>query len=188
MPDLPAQSTLDPEETLTAISRQLLKSPIQQPVANGNRLYEEWMKRIMTELPATSPDVVYLDAAACSDIDFGKPGIQCSVFYNRKLDAMLLDFYNASDADVSLSRNIRDLLAKKAGKKGQGYVIHPVTGISEWAFIDIPARRGLLEICYPDSPDYGGLRKGPFKVGTMMGNINQAVESLTKENGGRVSK
>jgi len=188
MPELPAQSALDPEDTLTAISLQLLKSPTLRPVANANRLYEEWMKRVMAELSATSPDIAYRDASACSDIDFGKQGIQCSVFYYKKLDAMLLNYYNASDADVSLSRNVRDLLARKAGKQGQGYVIHPVTGISEWAFIDIPAHRGLLEVCYPDSVDYSRARNGPFQAGTMMANVNRAVEARQREMGGRPPK
>jgi len=142
----------------------------------------------MAELSATSPDIAYRDASACSDIDFGKQGIQCSVFYYKKLDAMLLNYYNASDADVSLSRNVRDLLARKAGKQGQGYVIHPVTGISEWAFIDIPAHRGLLEVCYPDSVDYSRARNGPFQAGTMMANVNRAVEARQREMGGRPPK
>jgi hypothetical protein len=77
-PDLPAQSTLDPEDTLTAISKQLLTSRTLGPVANADLLYEQWMQRVMTELP-DSPDIVYLDSKACSDVNFEKPGIEASV-------------------------------------------------------------------------------------------------------------
>ena len=30
------------------------------------------------------------------------------------------------------------------GKDGHNYIIHPVTGISEWKFIDIPAKQEIL--------------------------------------------
>jgi hypothetical protein len=185
MPGLPAQSTRDPEETLTAISKRLLDFPTMVDVPGGDELYVQWMKKVMAALPADSADVVYYDAKACSGVDFGQPGIQCSMFYNKRCDALLVNYYNSSRQPVALSAKVREVLAKKAGKTSYNYIIHPVYGISEWQFIDIPARRGLLEIYYPDDPDYYGPRRGPFNVGTMVGNIRNAVDANQRSLGGR---
>lgn len=183
--DLPAQSMLDPEATLTALSRQLLGSLSLQPIAGADRLYEEWIKKIVGEIQTDVPERVYLDAAACSDIDFGKKQIRCSVTRDRKRGATLIDYYNASGEDVALPARVRKLILKKVGAPDDSYVIHPVTGNSEWAFIDIAAGHGLLEICYSDATDFWGPRHGPFKSGTMMGNINDALVERQKEMGGR---
>lgn len=185
---LPAQSTLDPELTLAAISRQLLRSPNHQPIPGANRLYEKWMKRVLADLPADSADVLYRDAASFAGVEFGKPGIQCSAFYNKRLGAMLVNYYNGSDQDVSLQGRVRDEIARRMGKPGHNYVIHPVYGYSEWEFVDIPAHRGLLEIWYSDAPDFSGPRHGPVRAGTMMGDINRAVEANQRALGGRPIK
>lgn len=185
---LPAQSTLDPEATLTAISRQLLTSPTLRPVPQANRLYEEWMKRVMRDLSDDSANVVYLNAKACADVDFGQPGIQCSLFFDKKRNAMLVSYYNSSDKDVSLSEKVRTQLANKVGVQGHQFIIHPVTGISEWAFIDIPSHQGLLEICYPDTGDFWGAHKGPFTPGNMLANITQAIAARQKDMGGKPAK
>jgi hypothetical protein len=186
-PELPAQSTLDPEDTLTAISKQLLTSRTLGPVANADSLYEQWMQRVMTDLP-DSPDVQYLDAKSCSGVNFEKPGIQASLFYDKRRGIFLANYYNDSNEDVRLSDNVRKQLAAKVGQSGHEYVIHPVTGISEWAFIDIPSHRGLLEIWYPDSPDFWGKHDGPFKASDMLANIRGAVNARQKEMGGRPLK
>jgi hypothetical protein len=83
---------------------------------------------------------------------------------------------------------VRKQLAAKVGQSGHEYIIHPVTGISEWAFIDIPSHRGLLEIWYTDSPDFWGKHDGPFKASDMLGNIRGAVNARQKEMGGRPLK
>lgn len=186
--DLPAQSTLDPEDTLTAISKQLLTSRTLQPVPNANRLYEDWMARVLKEVPVDSPDVVYLDAKDCADIPFGQPGIQCSIIYDKKHNASLISYYNASDKDVRLPDQVRTEICKKAGQTGHQFIIHPVTGISEWAFVDIPSGRGLLEICYPDTQDFWNAHNGPFKASNMLANMNRAIEARQKEMGGRQPK
>ncbi|NNM88490.1 MAG: hypothetical protein HKL95_08220, partial [Phycisphaerae bacterium] len=185
MPGLRAQSSRDPEETLTAMNKHLLNFPTLESVPGGDELYEQWMKKVMAALPAGSADVVYYNAKACSGVDFGKPGIQCSMFYSKKCNAMLVNYYNSSRQAVALGAHIRQVLAKKAGKTGYNYIIHPVYGISEWQFIDIPAQRGLLEIYYADDPDYYGPRRGPFHVGTMVGNIRNAVDANQRSLGGR---
>ncbi len=185
MPELPAQSSRDPEATLTAISKRLLNFPTMVNVPGGNDLYEQWMKKVMAALPADSADVVYYDAKACSGVDFGQPGIQCSMFYSKRCDALLVNYYNSSRQAVCLSAKVRKVLARKAGKTSYNYIIHPVYGLSEWQFIDIPAQRGLLEIYYADDPDYYGPRRGPFNVGTMVGNIRSAVDANQRNLGGR---
>jgi len=186
--DLPAQSTLDPEDTLTAISKQLLTSRTLQPVPNADRLYEDWMARVLKEIPADSSDVVYLDAKACGDIPFGQPGIQCSIIYDKKHNASLISYYNTSDKDVRLPDQVRTDICQKAGQTGHQFIIHPVTGISEWAFVDIPSHRGLLEICYPDTQDFWNDHNGPFLASNMLANMNRAIASRQKEMGGRQSK
>ncbi len=143
-PDLLPQSTLDPEDTLTAISRQLLTSPNFHRIPGADQLYERWMGKVMADLWSDSKDVVYYNAQACSSVNFGQPGIQASMFYDKRRDAMLVNYFNHSDQDVCLAPGVRDQLTKLAGKTGHNYIIHPVTGISEWEFIDIPAQRGLL--------------------------------------------
>jgi len=182
---LPAASTLDPELTLTAISRQLLTAPTLHALPGAHPLYQQWMEQVLAELPASGPDVVYLDAKACADVAFGKPGIQAALLYSKKLDALLVAYVNDSDQDVALPATIRDQLAAKAGKRGHNFVIHPVYGHSEWEFIDLPAHEGLLEICYSDSVDFWGARHGPFQTGTMLGNITRAVEANQRSRGGR---
>jgi Family of unknown function (DUF6067) len=181
--NLPAQSTLDPEQTLTAISRQLLTSPTFKPAADAHQLYQQWMTNVMSTLSSDAPDVVYYNAQSCADIDFGNPGIQCSMFFDKRRDALLVNYCNSTDNDVNLNTAVRDKLAKKAGKQGHNYIIHPVTGISEWELIDIPAHQGLLEIYYSDSPDFWGPRVGPFKTGTMLANIRKAVDENQRKYG-----
>lgn len=186
--NLRPQSALDPQVTLTAISRRLLRSPKMANIPNAHRLYEKWMQLVMEDFSTDLPEVKYFDAKACSDIDMGAPGIEASVFFNPKRGALMINWVNNSDKDVSLKAGVRDKLSEKAGLGGHNYVIHPIYGNSEWAFVDIPAHEGLIEVLYGDAPDFWNIRHGPLKMGTMLENFRKAVVENQKQLNGRPIK
>lgn len=183
--EIAAQSTIDARQTLNAISQQLLTSSTLRPIPRAHKLYERWMQQVLAELASDADRVQYYNAGAMADIDFGQPGIKCSVFFDKKRDALLVNYYNESDEDVSLPQKVREQIAAKVGKGGHNFIIHPVYGNSEWAFIDIPAKSGLLEIYYSNSEDFWGPRRGPYKAGTMLGNMRHVLDLKQQAMGGR---
>jgi hypothetical protein len=184
--EIPAQSTLDARATVGEICRSLLSSRTLPELPGAHRLTELWAREILNQLPAASPDIVYLDAKATSDVDLGDPLLQCSVFYDRKRDFMLIGYYNGTDQDRTISAALRDKLSAKVGKNSYNYVYDAIGGESQWSEIDVPAHRGRWEVCYPDNRDYNGPRKGVFAPGTQMSNLLQAVKTrkAQMENGG----
>ena len=65
------QSSVDARLTLAAISRQLLKAPRLEPVADGHRLTEAWAGAVLAEMAPDGGNRQYLDASACADLDLG---------------------------------------------------------------------------------------------------------------------
>ena len=161
-PDLPAQSSLDPRRTLTALCRQLLAAPKLSPVENGHRLTETWVQAIVAEFQSDPANFVYLDAKACGDIDLGDKNIQTALLYDKQRQVLLVVYFNPTATDRLLKGNAREALNKKVHRTAYGYVLDPVRGTSQWNVIDLPAGSGKLEVLYADADDYGGARRGPF--------------------------
>lgn len=176
-PDLPAQSSLDARQTLTALCRQLLAGPKLLPVANGHRLTESWLQTIVAELQSDPKNFVYLDAKACGDIDLGDKNIRTALLYDKKRQVLLVVYSNPTATDCLLKGNAREALNKKVQRTAFGYVLDPVRGTSQWNVIDLPAGSGKLEVLYSDAEDYGGARRGPFACGTQWTNLRRALEA-----------
>ena len=183
-PDLPAQSTVDADATLSDLCRQLLDSRTVKPVPGGHHLVETWVQKILADLPE-SPNCSYFDTKATASVDLGANGIHCAMIYDRKRDALIVAWYNGTDTHQVLAQSVRDRLAALAGKSSFNYVIDPVSGISEWSEIDLPPHSGRLELLYPDGRDYSRMRHGPLSVGTMMWNANRAIAARKQEMEGR---
>ena len=176
-PDLPAQSSLDPRRTLTALCRQLLAAPKLSPVDNGHRLTEAWVQRIVAELQSDPANFVYLDGKACGDVDLGDKSIQTALLYDKRRQVLLVVYFNPTATDRLLKGNAREALNKKVQRTGYGYVLDPVRGTSQWNVIDLPAESGKLEVLYADAQDYAGARRGPFACGTMWTNLRKALDA-----------
>jgi len=178
---LPAQSTLDSRATVTALARQLLENPALQPVADGHRLYEAWLGRIVGAMRAATDQFVYLDQKACESVDIGDPAIRKAILFDRRKMALLIAYYNPTDADRLLPQNARAALTAKVGYQGWPYVFDPIAGYSQWDVLDLPARAGKVEMIYPDNADYNGPRHGPYGIGNMLSNISDAVAARHAE-------
>jgi hypothetical protein len=178
---IPAQSTLDARVTLGEICRHLLTSRTLPAMPGAHRLTEAWAREILKQLPADSHDVIYLNAKATSDVDLGDPRIQCSVFYDRKRDCMLIGYYNGTDQDRNISTTVRAKLAAKVGKTSFNYIYAPISGESQWSEIDVPAHRGRWEACYPDGRDMSTARHGVYEPGTFLSNIIEAIHARKAE-------
>jgi hypothetical protein len=172
---IPAQSAVDARDTISAICKALLTSRSLPALPGAHRLTEAWAREVLKQLPVDK-DVIYLNARATADVDLGDPKIQCSVFYDRRREAMVIGYYNGTNQDRVLSPALRDKLAAKVGKKSYNYVYDVVGGEAQWSEIDVPAHSGRWEVCYPDSRDYTWPRAGVFKPGTLMSNILEAVK------------
>ena len=180
-PGLPAQSSLDPRRTVSALCRQLLAGPKLSPVENAHRLTEAWVQAIVDEFQSAPANFVYLDAKACGDVDLGDKKIQTALLYDKQRQVLLVVYFNPTATDRLLKGNARDALNKKVQRTGFGYVLDPVRGTSQWNVIDLPAGSGRLEVLYSDAEDYGGARRGPFACGTMWANLRKALEARRKE-------
>ena len=176
-PELPAQSSLDPRRTLTALCRQLLAGPKLSPVENGHRLTETWVQQIVAEFQSAPGNFVYLDAKACGDVDLGDKEIQTALLYDKQRQVLLVVYFNPTATDRLLKGSAREALNRKVQRTGYGYVLDPLRGTSQWNVIDLPAARGRLEVLYADAADYGGARRGPFACGTMWANLRKALEA-----------
>ena len=181
MPDLPAQSSLDARRTVTALCRQLLVAPEVKPVEGGHRLTEVMVQRLVARFRAEPENFVYLDRAACAAIDLGDKNIQTALLYDKKRQVLLVAYVNPTATDVLLKGSVREALNRRVNRTAFGYVLDPIRGISQWNVIDIPANSGRLEVLYPDSSDYGGLRRGPFAEGTLWSNLRQAIAARKQE-------
>jgi hypothetical protein len=181
MPDLPAQSSLDARRTVTALCRQLLIAPKVTAVDGGHRLTEAWVQGMLAHFHAQPENFVYLDHAACAAIDLGDKSIQTALLYDKKRQALLAVYFNPTTTDRLLRGNVRSALDRQVNRTAFGYVLDPVRGTSQWNVIDVPAGSGRLELLYPDSDDYGHLRRGPFAQGTLWTNLRQALAARKKE-------
>ena len=139
------------------------------------------MRKIVDEVQADRRSFVYLDKSACADIDLGDKQIQTALFYDKKRELLLAVYVNPTDTDRLLKGSVRDALNKKVGRSGYAYVLDPVRGTSQWNVIDLAAGQGKLELLYADATDYGGLRRGPFAVGTIWSNLRQALAARKRE-------
>jgi len=178
---IPPQSSINAELTLGAICKNLLTSPTLPPIANAHKLTETWAREILKQLPASSPDIVYLNAKQTAGIDLGDPKIQCSVFYDKKNDLMLVAYYNDTDLERDVPVGVRAKLAAKAGKTSFNYIYDAIGGESEWQEIDVPAHGGRWEIFTADAANVYGPRHGPIKPGTFMSNIIEAIQARKAE-------
>jgi hypothetical protein len=188
MPDLPAQSSLDPRRTVTALCRQLLTAPNITPIDRGHRISEAFVRRLVAQFHAEPENFVYLDQAACASIDLGDKSIQKSLLYDKKRQALLAVYFNPTATDRLLKGNVREALNRRVGRTAFGYVLDPIRGTSQWNVIDLPANSGRLELLYPDSTDYNGPRRGPFAQGTLWSNLRQALAARKKEMGSALGK
>ena len=168
---IPPQSTLDATVTVGEICRNLLASRELPPMPGAHRMTEAWAREIMRQLPPDSPDIVYLDAKATSGVDLGDAKVQCSVFYDRRHDIMLVGYYNGTDQDRTIDTSVRAKLAAKVGKASYNYIYDTIGGESQWSEIDVPARRGRWEVLDPD-----GGRRGVYAPGTLMSNMLEAIK------------
>lgn len=181
---IPPQSSIDREVTLTELCRQLLKSCDLKPIHNGHKLTEARVKSIVHEITENPDDYVFFDAEKCRDIDIGDPKVEKSLIYNKKKNIFLACFYNPSSKAKLLNGSVRNNLTQVAGRKKLGYVLNPVSGSSNYHVLDLPPKTGKIEVYYPDHKDYWGKRKGPFKIGTEMSNMLDAVIAKRKEKEG----
>ena len=184
-PELPAQSSLDPRQTVNALCRQLLAGPRLTPLTNGHRTTEAWVAAMVAELRLDSVNFVYLDAKACADVDLGDRGIQKALLYDKRRQVLLTVYFNPTETDILLKGNIREALDRKVKRTAYGYVLDPIRGISQWNVIDLPAHSGKLEVLYSDAVDYGGPRRGPFACGTMSSSLRRAVGWQNDGNNGK---
>jgi hypothetical protein len=184
LPDLPAQSSIDARQTVTALCRQLLIAPNVSLVDGGHRLTEALVQRMVAQFRepqgasrgrADPENFVYLDRAACASIDLGDKNLQTALLYDKKRQVLLVAYYNPTATDLLLKGSAREALSRRVNRTAYGYVLDPVRGTSQWNVIDVPARSGRLEVLYSDSNDYGGLRRGPFLQGTYWSNLRQAI-------------
>ena len=90
-------------------------------------------------------------------------------------------YFNPTATDRLLKGSVREALNRRVRRTAFGYVLDPVRGTSQWNVIDVPAGSGRLEVLYPDSNDYRGLRRGPFALGTQWTNLRQAIKARKKE-------
>jgi hypothetical protein len=181
MPDLPAQSSLDARRTVTALCRQLLAAPEVRPIDGGHRLTEAWVRNMVAHFHAEPESFVYLDHAACATIDLGDKSVQTALLYNKKRQALLAVYFNPTTHDRLLKGSVRAALDRRVDRTAFGYVLDPIRGTSQWNVIDLPAGSGRLDLIYPDSDDYRGLRCGPFAQGTLWTNLRRAIEARKKE-------
>ncbi len=170
------QSTLNSQVTINDICRHLLRGRHLPRLPGADRLVEAWAQDILRELAANSSDVTYLDARATSGIDLGDSHVQCSVFADRRRSFFLVGFYNPTGVRRRLSQQVYQHIAAKLGMSGEFLPYDAISGRSEWSEIHVPAHSGHWEVAYTDRSDYLGSRRGVFRVGTMMSNINAAVE------------
>ncbi|MGD0088874.1 MAG: glycoside hydrolase domain-containing protein [Planctomycetota bacterium] len=184
-PGLPARSTADCRATITALALQLQQGLDLKPVENGHPVAEAWVQGVIGELKeeqAKDPSAVaYCPAKACSDIDLGDNEVRVAVAHWKKKGVRLVFYYNSGNSDKVLKGVIRVAIDKKLGEKAFGYVLDPVAGAANWAVIDLPAKQGKIEVLYPDNVDFWGKRHGPFKLGTLMSNMLQAVLAIKQE-------
>jgi hypothetical protein len=178
---IPAQSTLDARLTTADICKHLLTSRTLPPLSNAHRLTEAWAQQILGQLNDPSRNVVYLDSSKTTSVDLGDPRIQCSVFYDRAADLMLIGYFNDTDHERDLPIDARNKLAALVGKASYNYIYDAIDGYSQWSEIDVPAHGGRWEILTPDIEHAYGPRNGLFKVGTYMSNIYAAIAARKAE-------
>jgi Family of unknown function (DUF6067) len=178
--DVPAQSTLDANQTIGQICRNLLVSRDLPEMPGSHKLTELWAREILKQLPADNSKIVYLDAKGTASVDLGDPRIQCSVFYDRPADIMLIAYSNGTDLERDLPGDAREKLCKLVGKTSFNYVYDVIGGDSQWEEIDVPAHGGRWELLTPDANIYGH-RNGRFKIGTYMSNIMDAIHARKLE-------
>ena len=141
MPDLPAQSSLDPRRTVTALCQQLLIAPKRQAHRQRPSHDRSFRAAIGRPIPAEPENFVYLDQAACASIDLGDKSIQKALLYDKKRQALLAIYVNPTATDRLLKGNVRDALNRRVGRTAFGYVLDPIRGTSQWNVIDLPGQQ-----------------------------------------------
>jgi hypothetical protein len=177
---IPAQSTVDAQQTEAAICKDLLTSRDLPAIPGGHQLTLAWAQQILDAMPATSKDIVYLDAAATASVDLGDPRIKCSILYDRRRDQMLIGYYNGTDYERDLPNNARAKLRALVGRDPFSYVYDAISGESQWSEIDVPAHGGRWEVLTPRGEEYGP-RLGIGPAGTYMSNMMAAVAARKAE-------
>jgi hypothetical protein len=181
--EIPPQSSLDSDKTLTELCKQLLNSTDLKPVESSHKLTEEKVKSIVSEITANPEEYIFFEAQKCRDADFGDSEIEKSLIYNKKRNIFLACFYNPTAKEKLFNGAVRNNLVKIAGKNKHGYILNPLTGISNYQVLDLPPNSGKIEVYYPDHKDYFKECRGPFKIGTEMSNMFDAVIAKRKEKG-----
>ncbi len=184
MPDIPIQSTLNPENTITAICKQLLVSPKIKPVKNGDILIETWLNKIFDEVEQNPSDFIYLDENKCADINLGDKNIKLALIYDKRHGDILAVYVNPTNHDVLFPGDVRSYILKNFNLNMNGnwnpYVLDPVYGYSQWEILDLPAHSGKIEVLLGDATAYYTF-KGPFSIGTMFYNLRNAVMANIKK-------
>jgi len=163
--DIPPQSHIDPRPTVTAMCRGLMTSIDPVTVEGGHRLTELQMQAIVDSF--RTRDQEYLDAEACKKYDLGADGVQMAMIndYGR----VLIVYYNDTDTPMMLSGRVRAPYAP------HHYIINALSGVADWAYIDLPPRQGRIEINWGDAPDFWRLRKAGLRFGTQQSRMLEAI-------------